>query len=76
MSKRRANKAEAIVLGTGAMLMLVLLFVGTLVLPRILNGQSTDNMLRTMIMFIRAFVVLGGIITMIKLIVWFRVKKR
>jgi uncharacterized membrane protein len=75
VSRSRANKAEAIVRGIGAVVMLILLFVATLLLPRILKGQSTDEMMRTMIRFIAAFVALGAVITMIGLIVWCRVRK-
>jgi hypothetical protein len=76
MSRRKANKAEAIVRGIGAIFMLMLLFVVTRMLPQILKGQSTDEMMRTMIRFIAALAVFGGVVTTIGLIVWFRVKNR
>jgi uncharacterized membrane protein len=76
MSRKRANKAEAIVRGIGAVVMLILLYVATLLLPRILKGQSTDEMIRTMIRFIVAFVALGGVITTVGLIVCFKARKR
>jgi hypothetical protein len=76
MSRRKANKAEAIVRGIGAIFMLIVLFVATLLAPRILKRQSTDEMLRTTIRFIAAFAALGGLITTIGLVVWFRFRKR
>jgi hypothetical protein len=55
--------------------MRVLLFIATLLLPQILKGQSTDEMMRTMIRFTAAFAALGAVITTIGLIVWCRVRK-
>jgi hypothetical protein len=58
------------------MFMVVMLFVATQGLPGILKGQSTDEMMRTVIGFIAAFAALGIIVGTISLIVWVRVRKR
>jgi hypothetical protein len=76
MSRKRANKAEAIVRGIGAMFTVIVLFIATQGLPGMLKGRSTDEMMRTVIGFIAAFAALGIIVGTISLIVWITVKKR
>ncbi len=74
MSRRReANRAEAIVRGVGALFMLLVLVVMIYALPQILEGKSPKEMLETMMHTIVGFVVLGGVISVIGLIVWIKV---
>jgi hypothetical protein len=76
MSRRReANRAEAIVKAIGGLVMVLLLFVMVLALPHFLKGKDTRQMMDTMMYVIGGMVFLVGLITVIGLIVWFRVLK-
>ena len=61
--------------GIGALVMLAMLVVTMRLLPQILKGQSTKEMMHTMMNFIIGFVVLAGIITTIGVIVWAKVRR-
>ena len=76
MSRRRqANRAEAIVRGVGALIMLGIILIMLPMLPKILKGKSADETLRTMFGMIVGFVVLAGAIAVVGLIVWLRVQR-
>jgi len=76
MSKRKeANRAEAIVRGIGAIVLLILLFGVVYALPQILKGKSTDEMLRTMEHTHTVLELLGAAVVAIGLIVWVIVLK-
>ena len=75
MSRRReANRAEAIVRGIGAIIMLLILAAMVYAIPQILKGKSTDEMIRTMLHILMGLAVLAGAVTVIGLIVWFKRK--
>ena len=77
MSRRReANRAEAIVKGVGALVMLLLLAIMAFALPHFLKGKDTRQMMDTMIYIIGAFVLLMGLIVVAGLVVWFKVLKK
>jgi uncharacterized membrane protein YsdA (DUF1294 family) len=77
MSRRKeANRAEAIVKGIGSIVLLLILGMMVFVLPTILKGKNTDQMLRTMLHTIMIFAVLAGAVGVISLIVWFKVLKK
>jgi len=77
MSRRKeANRAEAIVRGIGAIVLLLILAVMVYALPNILKGQSTDEMLRTMLHSLFGIALLSGAVVVIGLIVWFTVLKK
>ncbi len=73
--RQRANRAEAIVRGIGGLVMLAILVIVMRILPQILKGQSTKEMLDTLMNFIIGFVVLAGIITATGGIVWVKVRR-
>jgi Na+/serine symporter len=76
MSRRRkANRAEAIVTGVGAIILLLLLGIMTQVLPQILKGKDTHEMMSTMMQIIVGFAILCGLVVVIGLIVWVKVRK-
>ena len=76
MSRRRkANRAEAIVTGVGAIILLLLLGSMTQVLPQILKGKDTHEMMSTMMQIIVGFTILCGLVVVIGLIVWVKVRK-
>jgi hypothetical protein len=77
MSRRKeANRAESIVKGVGAIIMVLVLAVMVDALPQILKGKSTDEVIRTMLHLLMGFALLGGAIVVIGLVVWFKVLKR
>ena len=77
MSRRKeANRAEAIVRGIGAIVLLLILLTMVYALPNILKGKSTDEMLRTMLHVLMGFALLAGAVVAIGLIVWFKVLKK
>jgi drug/metabolite transporter (DMT)-like permease len=77
MSRRKeANRAEAIVRGVGALVMVLVLAVMIFALPQILKGKDTGQMMDTMIHMVVGFAVFGLVIGVIGLIVWFKVLKR
>jgi len=77
MSRRKeANRAEAIFLGVGALILVPVLALTLYALPQILKGKSTREMVDTMMQMIHGFEILGLLIGVIGLIVWFRVLKR
>lgn len=76
MSRRKqANRAEAIVRGVGAMVMLLVLLAMVSGLPNVLKGKDTQEMLDTLIRMIAGFAALGIVIGAIGLLVWFWVLK-
>lgn len=76
MSRRRkANRAEAIVTGVGAIILLLLLGIMTQVLPQILKRKDTHEMMSTMMQIIVGFAILCGLVGVIGLIVWVKVRK-
>ncbi len=77
MSRRKeANRAEAIVKGVGALIMVLVLAVMVYALPQILKGKDTGQMMDTMIHMIVGFAVLGLVIGVIGLIVWIKVRNK
>jgi hypothetical protein len=77
MSRRKeASRAEAIVRGVGALVMVLLLAVTVFALPQILKGKDTGQMMDTMMHLILGFTVLGGVIVVVGLIVWVKVLKK
>jgi len=77
MSRRKeANRAEAIVKGIGAIVLLLILLITVYALPKILKGQSTDEMLRNMLRILIGLAVFAGAVAVIGLTVWFRVLRR
>lgn len=76
MSRRRkANRAEAIVKGVGAIILLLLLLGLTQVLPQMLNGKEPGEMMSTMMHVILGFAMLCGLVAVVGLIVWVKVMK-
>ncbi len=76
MSRRReANRAEAIVKGIGAIILLLLLFIMVQVLPGILTGKEPQELMNTVIRIIGAFAFLVGLVGVIGLIVCVKVLK-
>ena len=77
MSRRReANRAEAIVRGVGAIMLLLLLLGVTQVLPQVLNGKDPKEMISTMMLIITGFAMLTGFVLVVGLIVWTNVRNR
>ena len=77
MSRRReANRAEAIVKGVGAMLMLLMLLSVTGVLPQLLHGKDPREMIGTLLLLIAGFAMLAGFVAVVGLIVWVKVRNR
>jgi hypothetical protein len=77
MSRRReANRAEAIVRGVGAIMLLLLLLGVTRVLPQMLNGKDPKEMMSTMMLIITGFAMLTGFVVVVGLIVWVTVRSR
>jgi hypothetical protein len=75
MSRRReANRAEAIVRGAGAIMLLLLLGLMTQVLPQVLKGKDTHEMMSTMMQIIVGFTILCGLVGVIGLVVWVKVR--
>jgi hypothetical protein len=74
MSRRRANRAEAIVKGVGAIILLFLLLGVTQGMPKILNGKNPNEMIGTMFQIIVGFAFLTGLVAVIGLIVWVKVR--
>jgi hypothetical protein len=71
MSRRRqANRAEAIVRGIGALLMLLVLWGVVSVMPQILEGKDPGQAMNIMIRTIMGFAVLLGVIVVDGLVVW------
>ena len=76
MSRRKeANRAEAIVKGIGALIMVLILAIMVFALPKILKGKSPAEMVGTMHHMIIGFAWFGLVIG-ISLIVWVKVRKR
>jgi protein-S-isoprenylcysteine O-methyltransferase Ste14 len=76
MSRRReANRAEAIVKGVGAIILLLLLLGLTQVLPQMLKGEDPREMIGTMMQIIVGFAMLCGLVAVVGLIVWVKVMK-
>lgn len=77
MSRRRqANRAEAIVRGIGALLLLFLLAAMVFAMPQILKGQSPNEMIGTMLHMVMAFAILVGAVIVMGLVVWIIVLRR
>jgi 1,4-dihydroxy-2-naphthoate octaprenyltransferase len=74
--RRQANRAEAIVRGVGAIVMLLLLLIMVQVLPQILKGRDPREMVNTMTQMVLGFAVVGGLVVVIGLVVWLKVIKR
>jgi protein-S-isoprenylcysteine O-methyltransferase Ste14 len=73
--RRQADRAEAIVKGVGAIIMLLVLLVMVRGLPQILKGKDTGDAIGTMLQMIIWFAMLGGLVVVVGLIVWFKVQK-
>jgi hypothetical protein len=74
MSRRRANRAEAIVKGLGAIILLFLLLGVTQGMPQILSGKNPSEMIGIMFQIIVGFAFLTGLVAVIGLIVWVKVR--
>ena len=75
MSRRReANRAEAIVKGVGAIILLFLLLGLTQGMPQILSGKNPGEMIGTMLAILVGVVILVGLVAFVGLIVWVRVR--
>jgi hypothetical protein len=71
MSRRReANRAEAIVKGVGAIILLFLLLGVTQGMPQILSEKNPSEMIGTMLHIIMLFALLSGVVVVLGLIVW------
>jgi len=76
MSRRKeANRAEAIVRGVGAFIMVLLLALLLFALPHILKGKNTQEMMDTMMHIIIGFASLSIITGVIGVVVWLKVLK-
>lgn len=77
MGRRRdANRAEAIVRLAGAMALLIILFITIQVLPGILKGKRSDEMMPIMFKIIVGFIGLAAVISVLGLVVWWKVRNR
>jgi hypothetical protein len=77
MGRRKdADRAEAIVKGVGTIFLLLLLLGITQVLPGMLKGQSSGEMINTMLHIVMVFVFLCMLVAGIGLIVWVVVKRK
>ncbi len=74
--RREANRAEAIVRGIGAIVMLLVLYVLVRNLPGMLQGKSTQEMMSTMFRAVAVFAGAGIAIGIIALVVWYKVRNR
>ena len=74
MGRRRkeANRAEAIVRGIGALVLLLLLLFLLPVLPELLKGKNTEQMMTIVFGIIGIFVLILGAASVIGLVVWIR----
>ncbi len=76
MSRRReANRAEAIIRRSGAIIMLLLLWVMAIAAPGFLRGKSVADAVAALFTALTFFVGLLGVITILGLVVWFKVLK-
>lgn len=76
MSRRKeANRAEAIVRGIGALIMLALLAAMVFALPHMVKGEDPRETMDIMFRMLIGYAVLGTIIGVVGLVVWFRVLK-
>jgi heme A synthase len=73
--RREANRAEAIVKGVGAIILLLLLLVIVQVLPGMLKGKEPGEMMNAMMHVIVGFAMLCGLVAVVGLIVWVKVVK-
>ncbi len=77
MGRRKdADRAEAIVRGVGAIVLLLLLLGVVQVFPQMLKGKSPNEMTSTMMSTVMAFAVLVGFVVMLGLVVWVMVRNR
>jgi sugar phosphate permease len=74
--RKEANRAETIVKGVGALIMVLVLAAMVFALPQILKGKNTGQMMDTMMHMVVGFAVFGLVIGVIGLIVWVKVLKR
>jgi hypothetical protein len=74
--RKEANRAEAIVKGVGAIIMVLVLAGVVYALPQILKGKDTGAVMDTMMHMILGFAVFGLVIGVIGLIVWVKVLKK
>jgi hypothetical protein len=75
-TKKEANRAEAIAVGIGQIVLLLLLYPFVVyALPQMLKGKSTAEMLSIMEHSHVVFELLGAAVVTIGLIVWFIVRK-
>ena len=72
--RRQADRAEAIVRGVGTLVMLLVLLALVRRLPVILNGNDPRDAIGTMLELIAWFVLLGGLVIVVGLMAWFRVR--
>jgi Na+/phosphate symporter len=75
MRRKEASRAEAIVKGIGGIVMVLVLALMTFAAPYILKGKTTDEMMRTVLHMLMGFFLLCASVSVIGLIVWFRVLK-
>jgi protein-S-isoprenylcysteine O-methyltransferase Ste14 len=77
MGRRKdADRAEAIVRGVGAIVLLLLLLGVVQVFPQMLKGKSPNEMISTMMSTVMVFAVLVGFVVVLGLVVWVIVRKR
>jgi NADH:ubiquinone oxidoreductase subunit 6 (subunit J) len=74
-SRKDANRAEAIVRGVGAIVLLLVLAVMVYALPQILKEKNPTEMLSTMMQMLIGLAMLVGVVTVIGVIVWLKVLK-
>jgi small-conductance mechanosensitive channel len=74
--RKEANRAEAIVKGVGAIVLLLILLAMVYAVPHLMKGKNTDEMLHSMLDMLLGFALLAGAVVVIGLIVWFKVLKR
>ena len=73
--RRRADRAEAIVRGAGVLITLLVLLAMVRNLPQMLNGKDARDAIGTMLQVTTWFATLGGLVVVVGLIVWVKVRK-
>jgi hypothetical protein len=74
--KRDADRAEAIVKGIGAIVLLLLLLGMTQFLPGMLKGKAPGEMINTMLHIIMVFAFLCMLVAGVGLLVWIMVRRK
>ncbi len=76
MSRRKeANRAEAIVRAVGGFIMIAVLLGMVFAMPHIGKGKNVHEMIQIMFGMLFGYALLGLIIGVIALVLWFRVLK-